>query len=210
MAIASERQTTEGLIMNFYTYMWLREDGTPYYVGKTNKLRRTYGEKHSVNPPTSSRIIVNCWESEDKALEMEKWFIALFGRKDNGTGVLRNHTDGGEGTSGNIRPEHAIEAQRSKMLGRVVSEETKQKIREAQIGNNNPSHKRAGDGHWNKGLVRSEETREKIREARKKQDMSHKKRTVCKRGHARTPDNVGANSTCKICKELLRKPRVKR
>jgi len=77
----------------FYTYMWLREDGTPYYVGKgygTRAWRR--------GCPPHDRIIVQ--ESEDEAVQAEIFLIAFYGRKDKGTGILHNFTDGGEGTSG--------------------------------------------------------------------------------------------------------------
>src|SRR5208283_4293589 len=47
-------------------------------------------------PKESARILIQFWSSEPEAFEMEKYYIRLFGRKDNGTGILRNMTDGGE------------------------------------------------------------------------------------------------------------------
>jgi hypothetical protein len=86
--------------MTFYVYVWLREDATPYYVGKTNRVIRTHSQKHSVNPPRDrSRIVVYPMVDEEDAFNYEKELIAWFGRKDLGTGCLRNLTDGGEGTS---------------------------------------------------------------------------------------------------------------
>ena len=84
----------------YYVYMYLRENGTPYYVGK-GKDNRVY-EKHNVNvPPTKDRIqFIEQNISEERALELEKFLINKYGRKDNGTGILRNLTDGGEGASG--------------------------------------------------------------------------------------------------------------
>ena len=38
--------------------------------------------------------------SEEESFEWERYWIKYFGRRDNGTGQLTNHTDGGEGTSG--------------------------------------------------------------------------------------------------------------
>jgi hypothetical protein len=87
----------ENIMKKFYTYLWLREDGTPYYVGKGSGKRAFTRHRNNAPPPKSlARILVQHWESEEKAFEMEKWWISLFGRKDNGTGVLRNLTDGGE------------------------------------------------------------------------------------------------------------------
>ena len=48
----------------------------------------------------------------------ERRYIAHYGRKDNGTGILRNQTDGGEEGS----------------QGRIVSDETRRKLAEASTG----------------------------------------------------------------------------
>jgi hypothetical protein len=88
----------------FYVYLWLREDGTPYYVGKSKPDRnnRAYSSLgHRVPCPKDiSRIIVQDYDSEQEAFDAEIFFIAFFGRIDLGTGRLRNLTDGGEGTAG--------------------------------------------------------------------------------------------------------------
>jgi len=87
--------------MEFYSYLWLREDGTPYYVGKGTGNRAWVRESHHCFPPKDrSRILIFPQDSEADAFESEMALIALFGRKDNGTGTLRNMTDGGDGSSG--------------------------------------------------------------------------------------------------------------
>ncbi len=87
--------------MGFYTYIWFRKDGTPYYVGKGSGRRvRVSCKRH--RPPERTRTLVQFWRDEATAFEIEKYYIRLFGRKNNGTGILRNLTDGGEGTSGQI------------------------------------------------------------------------------------------------------------
>jgi hypothetical protein len=86
----------------FYTYLYLRDDGTPYYVGK-GKLRRAFSRDRFIHRPGSeARIFIQFWSSEEEAFEIEKYYIRLFGRKNKGTGILRNLTDGGEGTSGRV------------------------------------------------------------------------------------------------------------
>ncbi len=80
-----------------YTYLWLREDGTPYYVGKGTGSRGFYSSAHFVNcPPDEARIVIQEWDSEQEAFDAERLLIACYGRKDLGTGCLRNRTDGGE------------------------------------------------------------------------------------------------------------------
>jgi hypothetical protein len=96
----------------FYTYIYSRQaDGTPYYIGKGqgNRAFSKHRRGH-ISVPPAARILIQYWPSEAEAFEMEKYFIQLFGRKDNGTGILRNMTDGGEGISGYA---HTNEAKKS-------------------------------------------------------------------------------------------------
>ncbi len=85
---------------NFYTYMWLRASGTPYYAGKGYGVRAFVDHGTNHRPKDDARILVQHWESEEKAFEIEKWLISFFGRKDLGTGLLHNLTDGGDGPVG--------------------------------------------------------------------------------------------------------------
>jgi hypothetical protein len=81
--------------------MWLRQDGTPYYVGKGHGTRAFIRNKHRQRPPSdTARIILQECESEQEAFDLERFFISFYERLDLGTGCLRNLTDGGEGSSG--------------------------------------------------------------------------------------------------------------
>jgi hypothetical protein len=85
----------------YYVYLYLREDGTPYYVGK-GKGNRAYQKHRRVSVPKNNDKIVFAHTnlSEDDAFKKEIELILQYGRKDTGTGILINLTDGGEGTSG--------------------------------------------------------------------------------------------------------------
>jgi len=106
----------------FYTYFWLRENGTPYYVGKGRGKRAYHNDMYrSVKKPKyDARILVHYWGSEEEAFSMEKFWILLFGRLDIGTGILRNRTDGGDGPSGIVRSPEYLEKQRKRMLGTSI------------------------------------------------------------------------------------------
>jgi hypothetical protein len=82
----------------FYTYLWLREDGTPYYAGKGIGNRAFIKDSHRVPPPKDKeRIIIQEFECEVDAFLAEKFLIAYYGRKDLKTGCLINRTEGGTG-----------------------------------------------------------------------------------------------------------------
>lgn len=86
----------------YYTYAYLREDGTPYYIGK-GKGRRIFDKENRTScpvPKDKNRIIFLKQNlTEEQAFIHEIYMISVFGRKNNGTGILRNLTDGGEGFS---------------------------------------------------------------------------------------------------------------
>jgi len=89
----------------FYHYLYLREDGSPYYSGKGVGTRAWKKRKGEIHPPRDhSRIVITHWNLTALwAFAMERWHIRWYGRKDLGTGILRNMTDGGEGLDGIIR-----------------------------------------------------------------------------------------------------------
>lgn len=73
----------------------------------------------------------------EEALEKEKFYIALYGRRDLGLGTLVNHTDGGEGNSGGKRSKEFCEALSKRKLGTKTSEESKLKMRLSALGRKN-------------------------------------------------------------------------
>jgi hypothetical protein len=126
----------------FYTYAYLREDRTPYYIGKgqTRRLYQKDGKPCGV-PKDKNRIIkLKQNLTEEEAFKHEIYMIAVFGRKDLGTGILHNRTDGGDGTSGYIH-----------------TEETKRKLSKIGKGKVPP----------NKGIPHTNETKRKISVANK-------------------------------------------
>ncbi len=133
----------------FYTYLYLREDGTPYYVGKGTG-RRVFDSRHTVHlPPSKDRILLQEFESDEDAILAERFLIALYGRKDLATGVLHNRTDGGEGVS-----------------GRQVSASTRAAISKGLTGLEFSPQHRAAIAAARKGKKATPETREKMSRSR--------------------------------------------
>jgi hypothetical protein len=80
----------------FYTYLWLRDDGTPYYVGKGSGNRAFVQRRHTFPVPSVDRILVQDFPNEEAAFAAEMFLISFYGREDLGEGCLLNLTDGGE------------------------------------------------------------------------------------------------------------------
>lgn len=123
---------------NYYTYLYRNpETQEPFYVGMGKRNRKfdhlkeaktrpepTAGE-HKLN--TIRKILANGKEpiieivkdniTREEAVELEIQLIARYGRKDNGTGILTNQTDGGDGTRGWSQEAKLVVSERNRKLG---------------------------------------------------------------------------------------------
>jgi len=145
----------------FYVYAYLRQDNTPYYIGKGHAVRAWSKHDKGVNPPTdkSKIIILESNLTDIGALALERRFIRWYGRKDLDTGILRNLTDGGDGSTGYVA---TVETRRKISLsgkGKKLKPRTKEHSKALSVS---LTGKKLPDDHpwkiknkipWNKGLV---------------------------------------------------------
>lgn len=120
--------------------------------------------------------------TREQAIEMEKYWIKQFGRKDKGKGSLLNLTDGGEGAFGAVRSEEvkqrmSLAAKNRKRV--IFTEEHRRNISKSHLGiKHSEKHKRnnsiakilqhqTNPNMGMNGKKCSEETKRKIGEANK-------------------------------------------
>jgi hypothetical protein len=203
--------------MKYYTYVYLREDGTPYYIGK-GKGKRAYNKsKGEVRPPKDKSKIIFLKQNltEEEAFKHEVYMIAVFGRKDLGTGILHNKTNGGDGTSGWVPTEEwkkkLSEVNKGKLYseeykkkmseilkGRIISEETKRKMSKPKTEETKRKMSKANKGanNPNYGKSHSEETKRKISEGMKGRKLSEE--TKIKMSKPKTEETKKKMSSAQI------------
>lgn len=135
----------------YYVYLLLDpRSGEPFYVGKgkshraTSHLMKSSLRSRSLKNNTIKSIIkegklpeIQYYATnlmEDKALQLEHQLILQYGRRDLNTGILCNHTDGGEGFG--IRrcftPEHRAKLSAMRTLNNLTNNPSKTSEWQAQ------------------------------------------------------------------------------
>jgi hypothetical protein len=130
----------------YYTYAYLREDRTPYYIGKGKGKRWYYKYGKNCKPPRDRSRIIKLKQNltQEEAFKHEVYMIAVFGKKCDGTGILMNIADGGNAPPVLRGENHPMK-----------KEENRRKVSEKLTG-------RRGHSAWNKGIPIKEEVRQKI------------------------------------------------
>jgi hypothetical protein len=149
-----------------YVYAHIRQDTlSVFYIGistskKDKNFTRSFSKKsrnkywkNIVNKTNYTVIILHKDLSIEEAKEKEVELIAMYGRKDLGTGKLVNMTDGGDICNA--------------FLGKVHSEETRIKMSESRKGSKRSIETKLKMSESAKGKIMSQESKIKNSEAKK-------------------------------------------
>lgn len=173
--------------------MYLDKDNMPFYIGKGKGSSRwrpiAHIQQKSAHTMTGRKIkklgadqvkvhFLHENLTEQEAYHWERYWIKYLGRRDNGTGQLTNHTDGGEGTSGwncteetkrkisKTRKARALsQGENNPMFGRKHTEEAKQEMCKVRKGVKLSNVHKQKISYTLKGRIFSPEHRKKLSEA---------------------------------------------
>jgi len=161
----------------YYTYAYLREDKTPYYIGRGKHHKGFKYHRMSQHtcgvPPQDRRIILKDNLSKQEAIKHEEYLIHLYGLISDETGILRNYVRDSRGGS---------------YKGRKLSEETKQKMSLAM------------KKRWESGVYDTQEYKDKIAE-------SNRQNPRVKKHSEQTKEKQRKASTGRIQSEETKKKR---
>jgi len=166
------------IALKFYVYAYLRDDGTPYYIGKGHG-KRAWNKHIGITVPTNNKIVLlESNLTEVGAFALERRYIRWYGRKDLGSGILRNLTDGGDGATGKRGPQKAPRSpEHIAKLVAAAKERMSDPVKRRQISMSL------------KGTIFSEERKIKLR-GRKQSLETITKRINKNTGKKRSPEQV--------------------
>jgi hypothetical protein len=168
----------------FVVYAFFRSNGVPYYIGKGTSRRPYHCGKtnRSVHCPRTvdgkidkSRIRLLFTDiEEEEALDVEICLISLLGRidKDPVHGVLRNMTDGGDGTSGRKMSEEQRRKMSEDRKGKRMSKESSRKKSIALSDSGNPRYTPCNWFHAVYGIVENKSASDLVK-MYPEQNLSH-------------------------------------
>ncbi|AIX18585.1 hypothetical protein Syn7803C6_286 [Synechococcus phage ACG-2014f] len=144
----------------WYVYLYLREDRTPYYVGKGTR-NRCHAKNRTCEVPPADRItIVKYFQDEDDSYAYEEWLIRLYGIKRTG-GILENKTIGRSGSKTLHRTETEFRERHKEAMKKYNQSDKGKKTRQNNMENIRARKKRYAENN-------KEKVREYQREWRKK------------------------------------------
>ena len=198
--------------MDYYTYAYLREDLSPYYVGKGSG-DRAFTKCRRNKPPCRDRIMfLREGMTEKQAFDHEIDMIKAWGRKDLGTGILRNRTDGGEGISGHKFSDESRARISLANKGKKRSEEHKSKMSIARLGMKKSDETRAKMSLASIGKKMSNEAKAKMslaRLGRRCTDETKAKLSLARKGKKLSEEHKAKIGLAQIARLLLKSSEVK-
>lgn len=147
----------------YVIYRHLKPNGETFYIGIGAKRRAFAKESRNSfwnNIVSKYKYEVQILKSDltwEDACELEITLINWYGRRDIGTGILANMSDGGEGSPGHIVSAETREKQRQAKLGMKFSKERCDAMSKARIGKKMSLESRINSSKARIGMKFSEE-----------------------------------------------------